>query len=49
LGVRYTALEVAIAKNHTEIISLLERFTADPVQTQYQMLDKLEVLGERGC
>jgi len=49
VGLTYTALEVAIEKNHPEIFSLLERFTADPVQTHYQMLEKLGVLGERAA
>ena len=37
----YTALEIAREKNKTEVISLLERFLANPAQTRHELRVKL--------
>jgi len=42
----YTALEIAREMNKTEVVSLLERFMANPVLTRYQVRVKLGLLDE---
>ena len=45
-GKDYTALEIARMYNHTEVVSLLERFIANPTQTRHELRVKLGVLDE---
>jgi hypothetical protein len=40
-GKDYTALEIARKRVHTEIVSLIERFIANPIPTRHQILMKL--------
>ena len=42
----YTALEVARVRRETEVVSLLERFLANPAQTRHDLWVKLEVQDE---
>ena len=42
----YTALEVAREYHNTEVVSLLERFLANPTQTRHELRVKLGVLDE---
>ena len=43
-GKDYTALEIAREENHTEVVSLLEGFLANPAQTRHELRVKLGVL-----
>ena len=45
-GKDYTALEIAREKNKTEVVSLLERFIANPTQSCHEVRVKLGVLDE---
>ena len=45
-GQEYTALEIAKEKNHTGVVSLLERFVANPAQTRNEVCVELGVLNE---
>ena len=45
-GREYTALEIARDENKTEVVSLLERFMANPTQTRHEVRVKLGVLDE---
>ena len=45
-GKEYTALEIARKENQTEIVSLLERFIANPTLTRYQVCVKLSLQDE---
>jgi len=42
----FSAHEVARKREKTEVVSLLERFMADPTQTRYELRVKLGVLDE---
>jgi len=42
----YSALEIASAEEKAEVVSLLERFVANPTQTRHEVRMKLGVLGE---
>ena len=41
-----SALEIARKKNETEVVSLLERFTANPAQTRHEVRMQLDLLDE---
>ena len=41
-----TALEIASERNKTEVVSLLERFIANPAQTRHELRVKLGMLDE---
>jgi hypothetical protein len=40
-GNEYTAIEVAREKNRTEVVALLERFMANPIQTRHEICIEL--------
>jgi len=42
----FTALEIAREKNHTEVVSVLERFLANPALTRFEIRANLGVLDE---
>jgi hypothetical protein len=42
-GLGYTALEIARKNNHTEIVSLMERFMVNPTLTHHQVCMKLDL------
>ena len=48
-GLRYSALEIAKERNHTEVALLLEKLQIDIVQTRHGILVKLGVLDERAA
>ena len=43
-GREYTALEIARVEKNTEVVSLLERFMTDPIQTRHEVRVKLGML-----
>ena len=45
-GKDYTALEIARKENKTEVVSVLERFIANPAQTRHELRVKFGVLDE---
>jgi hypothetical protein len=46
IGDEYTAIDIARKKNKTEVVSLLERFMANPVETGYEVRLELGVKDE---
>jgi ankyrin repeat protein len=46
IGIEYSAIEVARKENKTEVVSLLERFTANPSQARHEFRFELGLIDE---